>query len=95
MFNRRGCAGGDVGKNSKEKRPRTQVDGATFTICDVPAATSSKSRKRKSSQEGASTSKAAGITKKQKMNQQGAFTSKAGGVTKGQKMTKPTMNKKV
>ncbi|XP_026440041.1 uncharacterized protein LOC113338860 isoform X2 [Papaver somniferum] len=29
--NKSTCAGGDVGQNPKEKRPRTQVDGATFT----------------------------------------------------------------
>ncbi|KAI3934773.1 hypothetical protein MKW92_044562 [Papaver armeniacum] len=43
--NKSTCQGGDVGKNPKAKRQRTQVDGATFTFFDRPAA-----KKKQSSQ---------------------------------------------
>ncbi|XP_026459869.1 uncharacterized protein LOC113360587 [Papaver somniferum] len=48
--NKTTCQGGDVGKNPKSKRQRTQVDGATFTSFDRPAASTSKAKKKQSSQ---------------------------------------------
>ncbi|XP_026419898.1 uncharacterized protein LOC113315868 [Papaver somniferum] len=72
--NRSTCAGGDVGQNPKEKRPRTQVDGATFISSQTPAPiyTKGKAKKNKTSWKGessqASTAAAApSTTKNQKM----------------------------
>ncbi|KAI3907512.1 hypothetical protein MKW92_032210 [Papaver armeniacum] len=48
--NKSTCQGGDVGKNPKAKRQRTQVDGATFTSFDRPGASTSKAKKKQSSQ---------------------------------------------
>ncbi|KAI3970160.1 hypothetical protein MKW92_039904 [Papaver armeniacum] len=80
--NRSTCAGGDVGQNPKAKRPRTQVDGATFTSSQTPAPISAKGKAKKnktswkgeSSQASAKAADAAPFTtKNQKMTQ--AFSS--------------------
>ncbi|KAI3871461.1 hypothetical protein MKW92_010511, partial [Papaver armeniacum] len=80
--NKSTCAGGDVGQNPKAKRPRTQVDGATFTSSQIPAPISAKgkSKKNKTSCKGESSQASAkaavadpSTTKNQKMTQ--AFSS--------------------
>ncbi|XP_026438072.1 uncharacterized protein LOC113336639 [Papaver somniferum] len=57
--NKSTCKGGDVGKNPKAKRQRTQVDGANFTFNERPVASISKAKKSQpSSSKAASSSKA-------------------------------------
>ncbi|KAI3896209.1 hypothetical protein MKX03_023359, partial [Papaver bracteatum] len=46
---------GDVGKNPKAKRQRTQVDGATFTFNERPVASKAKKSQPSSSKVASST----------------------------------------
>ncbi|XP_026458501.1 uncharacterized protein LOC113359017 [Papaver somniferum] len=70
--NKSTCQGGDVGKNTKAKRRRTQVNGATFTFFDRPTP-----KKNQSSQpSGISKTTAASSSKAKKAPVKASTTSK-------------------
>ncbi|XP_026396224.1 uncharacterized protein LOC113290849 [Papaver somniferum] len=66
------CQGGDVGKNPKAKRQRTQVDGATFTSFDRPA----PQKKQSSQPSGIRKTAAASSSKAKKAPAKSSTTSK-------------------
>ncbi|KAI3968588.1 hypothetical protein MKW92_039137, partial [Papaver armeniacum] len=70
--NKSTCQGGDVGRNPKAKRQRTQVDGATFTFFDRPA----PKKKQSSQPSGIRKTAAASSSKAKKAPAKASTTSK-------------------
>ncbi|KAI3883855.1 hypothetical protein MKW92_032972 [Papaver armeniacum] len=67
--NKTTCQGGDVGKNPKSKRQRTQVDVATFTSFNRPAPKKKQSTAASSSKANKAPAKASTTSKKQNKSQ--------------------------